>query len=433
MVLMATPVGKYKNYYDSLSDEDADDDVEVEVDVEQESDDEEQDFSVLQKNKNLGTCTVCDKVGKSGTLCPICYEISGGMFVRTLAHDIGVYEGMKKNEKKYNKLTARKRTTKREDPDGYISMAIPPSRSWEEQTQTQTQIKELRTSPRFKETATKQAIEFENLQKGGTFATLLKSPPRTSPRVAPHGVHLPPKGKPKGHEVLLHRTIASQMKYLPGKSMKRIAFTKQLRVNGTRKQRDLLEENDFKILLDEFTAFSFSRKEKIYKMYTEYILQVFNRIGIYTVKDLVKNIMHLQEYDGIKEFQFNERELDTLLYLGAEWLHYQILPRGEKDDDVMETSLVSIPYDFAMTTKWTHMKPTIWLGDSGASCHLCNSDSGLLEWRPIQTKIKIGNGKLLQAQKIGKMVLEVHQKSGRKQKIVLNEVQYVPDLAINLF
>ena len=41
------------------------------------------------------------------------------------------------------------------------------------------------------------------------------------------------------------------------------------------------------------------------------------------------------------------------------------------------------------------MTDTVWLGDSGASWHMCNSDRGLTKWRTINTSIKIGDGKLL--------------------------------------
>ena len=64
---------------------------------------------------------------------------------------------------------------------------------------------------------------------------------------------------------------------------------------------------------------------------------------------------------------------------------------------------------------------------------MCNDDTHLYDWKTIDSDIQIGDGKLLSAHKIEKLQLTVIQTSGAQQQIVLNEVQFVPDLAINLF
>ena len=64
---------------------------------------------------------------------------------------------------------------------------------------------------------------------------------------------------------------------------------------------------------------------------------------------------------------------------------------------------------------------------------MCNDDTHLIEWKKVNTHIKIGDGHLLKATKIGKMRLEVMQRDGSTQIVMLKDVQYVPDLALNLF
>ncbi len=74
-----------------------------------------------------------------------------------------------------------------------------------------------------------------------------------------------------------------------------------------------------------------------------------------------------------------------------------------------------------------------WLADSGASCHLTNSDDGMFDVQVISSPVKIGNGKALTATKIGKMRRKIIQKNGDTVDITLTEVKYVEDLWVNLF
>jgi len=77
--------------------------------------------------------------------------------------------------------------------------------------------------------------------------------------------------------------------------------------------------------------------------------------------------------------------------------------------------------------------PYLWLGDSGASCHMTAFDSGLFDWEPIRSPIRIGNGKTLTATKIGKIKLTVMQVDGTTLDVVLSDCKYVPGLCVNLF
>jgi hypothetical protein len=64
-----------------------------------------------------------------------------------------------------------------------------------------------------------------------------------------------------------------------------------------------------------------------------------------------------------------------------------------------------------LTTK-NKISNDLWLGDSGASCHMTNSDEGMYNCRDIKSPIKIGDGRTLYATKIGMKKLVVIQKDG---------------------
>jgi hypothetical protein len=75
----------------------------------------------------------------------------------------------------------------------------------------------------------------------------------------------------------------------------------------------------------------------------------------------------------------------------------------------------------------------LWILDSGASCHYCRSVEGLTDVKEIDESIKIGNGDLVKATKIGNLKCEVTQINGEKFTVTLNDVKYVPSFFVNLF
>jgi hypothetical protein len=72
----------------------------------------------------------------------------------------------------------------------------------------------------------------------------------------------------------------------------------------------------------------------------------------------------------------------------------------------------------------------MWILDSGASCHYCQSAEDVKE---INESIKIGNGNSIKSTKIGNVKCEVTQVNGEKLTITMNDVKYVPSLCVNLF
>jgi hypothetical protein len=74
----------------------------------------------------------------------------------------------------------------------------------------------------------------------------------------------------------------------------------------------------------------------------------------------------------------------------------------------------------------------IWIADSGASCHFCNSDEGLFDQATISEMITVGNGSTRKAEKVGKLRIYILQCDGRKFEIKHDNVKFVPVLWINL-
>jgi hypothetical protein len=74
----------------------------------------------------------------------------------------------------------------------------------------------------------------------------------------------------------------------------------------------------------------------------------------------------------------------------------------------------------------------MWIGDSGASCHFTNDDTGFNEWRHINNVIGVGNNDVSIA-KVGTLCLELIQQYGNTNIITLNNCTYIPELHNNLF
>jgi hypothetical protein len=69
----------------------------------------------------------------------------------------------------------------------------------------------------------------------------------------------------------------------------------------------------------------------------------------------------------------------------------------------------------------------IWIGDSGASCHYCNSEEGLYDYTTIAEEITVGNSNKMLAKKVGSLRCMVQQKNGEKFVVVLKDEKFVPE------
>ena len=91
------------------------------------------------------------------------------------------------------------------------------------------------------------------------------------------------------------------------------------------------------------------------------------------------------------------------------------------------------PNDFNFGAKEEDFSSNTWIGDSGASCHMTNDDTGMEEIRHIEEEITIGNGKPMKATKVGRVKVELVQKDGTTRQFTMENVKYVPELYCKLF
>ena len=75
----------------------------------------------------------------------------------------------------------------------------------------------------------------------------------------------------------------------------------------------------------------------------------------------------------------------------------------------------------------------LWLADSGASCHMCNSKEGFVAMQKKRSAITIGDGNSLESLGIGTWKGIIGQAKGKNMSVTLENVHYVPGLCGNLF
>ena len=73
-----------------------------------------------------------------------------------------------------------------------------------------------------------------------------------------------------------------------------------------------------------------------------------------------------------------------------------------------------------------------WMIDSGASSHMKNNLIGITDLVEATGSVRFGNSQVLKVTKIGKKARTIVQKNGRKVKVILSQVKYIPGLYCNL-
>ena len=89
--------------------------------------------------------------------------------------------------------------------------------------------------------------------------------------------------------------------------------------------------------------------------------------------------------------------------------------------------------EYAFVKTSDKLTTEVWVGDTGASCHMRSSLAGMFDLEPGTGGIKVGSGKVLKIIKVGKFRGEVKQKDGSTKILILDNVHFVPDLYCNLF
>lgn len=96
---------------------------------------------------------------------------------------------------------------------------------------------------------------------------------------------------------------------------------------------------------------------------------------------------------------------------------------GNCEKDIV---LLNHEYDFS------NIPPDVWIGDTGASCHLTNCLDGMIDLEDCSSKITVGSGENLDCLKIGTKTGKIVQKDGTIRSLKLKNVKYVPKLHCNL-
>jgi len=65
--------------------------------------------------------------------------------------------------------------------------------------------------------------------------------------------------------------------------------------------------------------------------------------------------------------------------------------------------------------------------------HIISSNIGLYDYTVIREPVKIGDGKLVYATKVGKLNVIYKKEDGEQVKFTLENVQYIPNFWVNLF
>ena len=97
----------------------------------------------------------------------------------------------------------------------------------------------------------------------------------------------------------------------------------------------------------------------------------------------------------------------------------------QKKNTIEEAVLTTIE-ETCMTNSGKFTTNT-WIGDTGATSHMTNSDKGLTNVQIINERIKMGNGKFMVMMKKGTLPCTIKQ-SNRKNVNCSLEVKVIPEI-----
>jgi hypothetical protein len=94
--------------------------------------------------------------------------------------------------------------------------------------------------------------------------------------------------------------------------------------------------------------------------------------------------------------------------------------------------LVAAPMELGLATT-QKLLDTIFIGDSGAACHMRYSTVGMFNLSPCQTAVTVGNKEKIYIQAKNSFEDTVHNTDGKSSPTLLTELLYVPDLGSAYF
>jgi hypothetical protein len=158
----------------------------------------------------------------------------------------------------------------------------------------------------------------------------------------------------------------------------------------------------------------FTRTPKIINVLTAYERDL-RAMNITTPERMLKNIQYIQNYlELLERTKFDVKAFVIMHHVLVAFfmMHSFIVPAVDPQapsQAVIEaveerhSPETSVRSEFSCYISEPSKKrvPNVWVGDSGASCHMTCSDEGIFNCRVIKSSVKIGNGKELSATRIG--------------------------------
>jgi gag-polypeptide of LTR copia-type len=167
----------------------------------------------------------------------------------------------------------------------------------------------------------------------------------------------------------------------------------------------------------------------------DYVFNLVN-LSIETVSHLMSVILSINELLASKGWhQFDARTLAWICALAPLWIRAEATPTMAEpiiQEDVIEADVVAVDYSYFAGPKKTS-KTSLWIGDTGASCHMTCSMEGMFNVRDINSPVQVGTGQSVPCGKIGDKRVRIIQEDGTMNDMILKDCKFVPGLFTNLF
>jgi hypothetical protein len=144
-------------------------------------------------------------------------------------------------------------------------------------------------------------------------------------------------------------------------------------------------------------------------------------LGVKTVLHLIGSMTVINRLLLEKGWDsFTDKMLVYFCAIGTVWLQVEYGLKLPRDKALVEYSCL------AKTMRTVNKN--LWIGDSGASCHMTCSLDGM-----INSQVQVGSGESLECMKVGDKRLCAIQSDGTMSDVILQDCKYVPDIFTNLF
>ena len=193
-----------------------------------------------------------------------------------------------------------------------------------------------------------------------------------------------------------------QMVYLNEKNLNLITSNNQIYKKKTEKSERL----DFKRFLKGFSLLCLKRKTSKFNWYFNALKTQMKAAKITTVKQILESINKLNDNEG-NNIQFSKLQVQVIEQLGMKWNDYNKiskLPAIQQHCHSLESKniftsteekavpVVDMVNFFSNNNNNNNsnsngISENVWLGDSGASCHMTNNDAAMFDCTSIKSEV----------------------------------------------